>query len=40
MTLEESTTVLNLLISVFTNSLILIYGVASIYKVVKLFVTF
>ncbi len=40
MTLEESVNVLNQLISVVSSSLITIYGVASIFKVVKLFLTF
>ncbi len=40
MTLEESITVLDKLISVVSSSLITIYGVSSIFKVVKLFLTF
>ena len=40
MTLEESITVLDKLISVVSSCLITIYGVSAIFKVVKLFLTF
>ncbi len=40
MTLQESVTVLDHLISMVSNSLITIYGTAAIFKVVKLFTTF
>lgn len=40
MTLEESVHVLDLLISTVSSSLIIIYGTASIFKIVKMFLTF
>ncbi len=40
MTLQESVSILDQLISIVASSLITIYGTASIFKVVKLFLTF
>ncbi len=40
MSIEESIIILNKLVEVVISSLITIYGVASIFKVVKLFLTF
>ena len=40
MTLNESVIILDKLISVVISSLIIIYGVSSIFKVAKLFLTF
>ena len=40
MTLQESVSLLDKLISVVSNSLIMIYGTAAIFTVAKLFLTF
>ncbi len=40
MSLEQSIIIINKLVEVLTSSLITIYGVASIFKVTKLFLTF
>jgi hypothetical protein len=40
MSLEQSIIILDKLVEVVTGSLITIYGIASIFKVVKLFLTF